>query len=130
MKKLVQDLHTLYRQEPALYKDDFTNNGFQWIDCHDVARGLISYVRKDPNSGQQIVTICNFKPNAYHNYWVGVTEPGEYTELVNTDSELYGGSGMSHETLIEAKQWNSEPWPHALEITVPPMAALVFKSKQ
>ena len=130
LKQLVQELNKMYRQETALYEDDFTNEGFEWIDCHDVARGLISYVRKVSNSGEKIVTICNFKPNAYHNYWVGVTEAGEYTELINTDSERYGGSGMTHDTLLKTRQWNSDPWPYALEVTVPPLSALVFKLKQ
>ncbi|MEM8778404.1 MAG: 1,4-alpha-glucan branching protein GlgB [Cyanobacteria bacterium P01_G01_bin.49] len=129
LKQLVRDLNRIYHQEPALYQDDFTNNGFEWIDCHDASRGLISYVRKDPNLNEKIVTVCNFKPHVYHNYWLGVQEAGKYAELVNTDSEIYGGSGVTNHTLIETQQWNSDPWPYALEITVPPMAALVFKLK-
>ncbi len=127
LKKLVQDLNKIYQEEPALYTDDFTQNGFQWIDCHDVARGLISYIRKDKNSDEMITTVCNFKPNTYQNYWVGVHQPGSYVELINTDSDVYGGYGTINPPVIETHQWNSNPWPYALEVTVPALSAVVFK---
>jgi 1,4-alpha-glucan branching enzyme len=129
LKQLMIDLHKIYRQESALYIDDFSNDGFQWIDCHDVARGLISYIRKDKHSGAEIVILCNFKPNTYHHYWVGVNQPGIYQELINTDAEKYGGNGTNNHATIETREWNSHPWPYALEITVPPMAALVYKKQ-
>jgi 1,4-alpha-glucan branching enzyme len=69
-------LHQIYHSEPALYSDDFTNGGFEWIDCHDMARGLISYLRKDKYSDDVVIVVCNFKPNVYQNYWLGVGEPG------------------------------------------------------
>lgn len=127
LQQLVRDLHTLYRGEPALYTDDFTNNGFEWIDCHDVARGLISYTRKDKYSNDTIVVVCNFKPNTYQNYWVGVQESGFYRQLVNTDAKIYGGAGMDNPPAIEARQWNSQPWAYALEVTIPSLSAVVFK---
>jgi 1,4-alpha-glucan branching enzyme len=127
LKQLVQDLHTIYRQEPALYTDDFTNNGFEWIDCHDVARGLISYMRKDKNSDDIIITVCNFKPQPYHHYWLGVRESGCYIQLLNTDSKIYGGSGVDNPKEIKTREWNSHHWSHALEIMVPPLGVVVFK---
>ena len=127
LQQLLKDLNQLYRTEEALYSDDFTNNGFEWIDCHDVARGLISYIRKDKHSDECIITVCNFKPNNYQNYWLGVRSQGTYSELLNTDSEVYGGSGMVNGKAITTRQWNSQPWAHALEINVPPMAVAIFK---
>ncbi|WP_013321646.1 1,4-alpha-glucan branching protein GlgB [Gloeothece verrucosa] len=130
LKQLVQYLNYLYQNEPALYSDDFTNDGFEWIDCNDVARGLISYIRKDKYSGEMMVTICNFKPNAYQNYWLGVRESGTYVQLLNTDSQMYGGNGLENSLKLPTHQWNSQPWPYALEVNVPPMAALIFKKSE
>ena len=127
LQQLVKDLHQLYHNQPALYTDDFTNDGFEWIDCHDVARGLISFQRKDKYSDDSLFVICNFKPNVYHNYWLGVREPGHYRELINTDDRKYGGSGLVNKPNVESRQWNSSPWAYALEITVPPMSTMVFK---
>ncbi|ACK72728.1 1,4-alpha-glucan branching enzyme [Gloeothece citriformis PCC 7424] len=127
LQQLVQYLNYLYQNEPALYSDDFTNDGFEWIDCHDHARGLISYLRKDKYSGETIITVCNFKPNAYHNYWVGVRHPGTYIQLLNTDSQVYGGNGLENPLKIQTRQWNSHPWPYALEVNVPPVSCCAFK---
>jgi 1,4-alpha-glucan branching enzyme len=127
LKQLVQDLHRLYHAEPALYTDDFTNNGFEWIDCHDAGRGVISYLRKDKHSDDFLVTLCNFKASVYHNFWLGVRQPGTYVECLNTDAQKYGGSGVTHPDPIETREWNAHAWPYALEITVPPLAVVVFK---
>jgi 1,4-alpha-glucan branching enzyme len=126
LQQLVKDLHQLYRNQPALYSDDFTNDGFEWIDCHDVARGLISFQRKDKNSDDSVIVVCNFKPNVYQNYWLGVQQPGHYRELLNTDDRKYGGSGFVHQNNLETRQWNSCPWAYALEITVPPVSTTIF----
>ena len=126
LHQLVKDLHQIYHAEPALYSDDFTNEGFEWIDCNDMPRGMITYLRKDKYSDEVLIIVCNFKPNVYQNYWVGVTESGSYQELINTDDKKYGGNGQVNPSL-EARQWNSSPWAYALEITVPALSVMIFK---
>jgi 1,4-alpha-glucan branching enzyme len=125
--QLVKDLHQLYHTEPALHSDDFTNDGFEWIDCNDVARGLIAYIRKDKHSQETLIAVCNFKPNVYHHYWLGVKEPGTYQALLNTDDKKYGGTGVAHQASFEARQWNASPWSYAFEITVPAISVTIFK---
>ena len=127
--QLVKDLHQIYLTEPALYSDDFSNDGFEWIDCHDMPRGMITYMRQDKNSDDVLIVVCNFKPNLYQNYWLGVKEPGTYVELFNTDDKKYGGSDRTNPSL-ETKQWNSSPWPYALEINVPALSVMTFKKKK
>ncbi len=129
LHQLVKDLHQIYHSEPALYSDDFSNEGFEWIDCHDMPRGMITYMRKDKHSDDVLIVVCNFKPNVYQNYWLGVKEPGSYVELINTDDKKYGGSGLVNQSL-ETRQWNSSPWPHALEINVPALSVMTFKRKK
>ncbi|MDJ0689919.1 MAG: 1,4-alpha-glucan branching protein GlgB [Xenococcaceae cyanobacterium MO_188.B32] len=124
--QLVKDWHQIYHSEPALYINDFTNEGFEWIDCNDMPRGMITYLRKDKYSDDVLLVVCNFKPNVYQNYWLGVREPGSYRELINTDDKKYGGSGTINPNL-ETRQWNSSPWPHALEINVPALSVMTFK---
>ena len=130
LHQFVKDLHQLYRAEPALYTDDFSNSGFEWIDCNDMPRGMITYIRKDKDSDDQLVVVCNFKPNVYQNYWLGVNTPGSYEILLNTDDPKYGGHGCHSMTELETRQWNNEPWPFSLEITVPAMSVMVFKAKK
>ena len=126
LHQLVKDLHQMYHSEPALYTDDFTNQGFEWIDCNDVARGMITYMRRDKHTGEVLIAVCNFKPNVYHSYWLGVREPGSYRQVINTDDKKYGGSGCVQQPMFETKEWNSS-WPYALEISVPAISLMVFK---
>jgi 1,4-alpha-glucan branching enzyme len=126
LKQFVQDLHQIYRSYPALYRCDDRQDGFEWIDCNDSARGLISYLRKDPTTGQSLVVLCNFKPHTYHHYWVGVREAGSYRELLNTDASRYGGDNQIHPDPLPTKNWD-QGWPYAIEITVPPISVLMFE---
>jgi len=127
IKQLVQDLHRLYHQEPALYTNDFCHEGFEWIEYQDAGRKLIAYMRKDKFSDDALIVVCNFKPQSEHNYWLGVREPGRYGELLNTDSPCYGGSGMGQPDGVTTRQWHGNPWSYALEIKVPPLGVIIFK---
>lgn len=129
LQQLVKDLHTLYRTQPALYTDDFTHDGFQWIDCHDAGRSMITFMRRDKYSQEVLVVVCNFKPDVYYHYWLGVNEAGTYEEIINTDDLKYGGSGVVNQK-VKTRDWNHCPWPHALEITVPPLSMTMFKKVQ
>jgi 1,4-alpha-glucan branching enzyme len=130
LQDLVRDLHTLYRQEPALYTQDFSYTGFEWIDYQDAGRKVIAYMRKDLHPDHTLIVVCNLKPQAEQNYWLGVREPGHYQELLNTDDHRYGGSGVGHPQGVTTRQWHGHPWPYALEIHLPPLAVIVFKHSQ
>lgn len=105
LQQLVKDLHILYRSQPALYTDDFTHDGFQWIDCHDAGRSMLTFMRRDKNTHEVLVVVCNFKPDVYYHYWLGVNEAGTYEEIMNTDDLKYGGSGVVNQK-VKTKDWN------------------------
>lgn len=128
LKRFVSDLNALYRREPALYTDDFSASGFEWIDCNDADNSVVSFVRQDKHSDDFVVTVCNFTPNVLHDYWIGVPQPGYYRELINSDASIYGGSGSGNDGGREAHRWEGNPrWPHALSLTLPPLSVEVFK---
>ncbi len=127
LKHFVGDLNKVYRQEPALYTDDFSTNGFEWIDCHNAKHSVVAFIRNDKYSDDFIVTVCNFTPTVHHNYWVGVPKAGYYQEILNSDAEIYGGSGVGHEDGKEAHAWEHPTWPYALSLTLPPLAVMLFK---
>jgi 1,4-alpha-glucan branching enzyme len=127
---LVQDLHKIYKNEPALYTNDFGHDGFEWIDWNDAGRGLVSFVRKDIHSDQQILVVCNCKPFRYENFWLGTKQEGIYEEILNTDNLRYGGADVRNLGELKTRHWHHSHWPFALEITVPPMTGLMFKKKR
>lgn len=129
LQQLIKDLHTVYKSNPALYTDDFGQNGFQWIDCNDAGRSMLTFIRRDQYTYEEITVVCNFKPQVYYEYWLGVHEEGEYEEIINTDNLKYGGSGVINNT-VHSRQWNNAPWANALVISIPPLSMMMFKKKK
>jgi 1,4-alpha-glucan branching enzyme len=127
-KQFVAALNRFYRSEPALYTADFSDQGFEWVDCNDADNSVVSFLRKDKYSDDRVLTVCNFTPTVHHDYWVGVSEPGDYRECFNSDAATYGGSGVSNGEGVQAHDWpQNSRWPYALSLTLPPLAVMVFK---
>jgi 1,4-alpha-glucan branching enzyme len=126
VQRLVRDLNNLYRSSPALHQLDFEPEGFRWIDCHDADQSVLSYIRR-ARDGSHVIVVVNFTPVVRERYRIGVPSPGAYREILNSDSTFYGGSnvGNSGRLATTAKPWMSLP--HSLELTLPPLGALVLR---
>ncbi|GAB4376646.1 MAG: 1,4-alpha-glucan branching enzyme [Elainellaceae cyanobacterium] len=127
LKQFMSDLNHLYRREPALYTDDFTAKGFEWIDCSDSENSVVSFIRYDKHSDDFLITVCNFTPLPRHNYWIGVPKPGFYEEVFNSDAEKYGGSNVGNYGGQWTQDWWHPNWQQAIDISLPPLGVLVFK---
>ena len=127
MQRWVQDLNQLYATEPALHEQDFDPPGFEWIDCNDALQSTLSMMRKARKPEDAVVAIFNFTPVPRHNYRVGVPGDGFWRELLNSDARDYGGSGQGSLGGVEASPVPSHGHPHSLNLTLPPLAAVVFK---
>jgi 1,4-alpha-glucan branching enzyme len=128
LQLFVKDLNHLYLNETALYADDYSWEGFSWIDLHDAQRSALSFSRNDPSTGDQIIVVCNFTPIVRHGYRLGVPSDGAYVEVLNSDNQVYGGSGVVN---TDAVLSSPTPWhdrPHSIEITLPPLAILYIKA--
>ena len=89
----LKTLNHYYCSEKALYECMFHPGGFEWIDLHDAANSVISFLRR--GSGEHIVVVvCNFTPVVRENYRVGVPAEGHWQEILNSDRTEYGGSGV------------------------------------
>ena len=128
IKNIVRDLNQLYTQSPELYSHDFNSDGFEWIDGHDAAQSIISFIRKDNDSFY--ILIFNFTPVPRLNYRIGVPRPGIYAEIFNSDSEYYQGSNVGNlgELHTEQKPWMNRE--QSLNVTVPPLAGIVLKLQE
>jgi 1,4-alpha-glucan branching enzyme len=130
LQRWVRDLNTFYRSEPALYELDSDQAGFEWIDCNDNQRSLISFLRYGKERKRQIAFICNFTPVPRYNYRVGVPAGGIWREALNSDAPLYGGSGQGNLGGMEAFPLPMHGRPHSLNITVPPLSIVVFQREE
>src|SRR5260370_42712654 len=96
LQRYVRDLNRLYQGESALSALDYDPAGFSWIDCHDTANSVVSFMRCSKNINETLVFISNFTPVPRHGYRLGVPNAGEYYELINSDAIGYGGSAPEH----------------------------------
>jgi 1,4-alpha-glucan branching enzyme len=125
---LVRDLNRLLRSAPALHQRDFQPAGFEWIDHADASQSVLAFLRRGHDPGRVVVAVFNFTPVVRHGYRIGVPHGGRYVERINTDSRHYGGSDVG--TPLGAVQAQPQPWhqrPYSLELTLPPLAALLFE---
>jgi 1,4-alpha-glucan branching enzyme len=127
LQRWVRDLNTFYRSESALYELDSSHEGFEWIDCNDSQRSVVSFVRWGKNRSHCVAVICNFTPIPRNNYRVGVPCSGVWHEVLNSDAPLYGGGGQGNLGEIESSPLPMHGRPHSLNITWPPLAAVVFR---
>ena len=123
----VRDLNRTYRTEPTLHHGDCVAEGFEWIDGNDVSQNVVSFIRTAANSNDTALVICNFNPMPRQVYRIGVPARGFWKELLNSDASLYGGSGRGNLGGLETLEEPSHGRPYALELTLPPLAALFFK---
>ena len=122
---LIRDLNRLYKNTPALHGNDFGEAGFEWIDCHDSAQSVLSFLRQD-HHGNIAITIVNFTPVPRYNYRIGLPAGGYYHEILNSDSSFYGGSDVGNEGGIcaEEKPWMGRGYSCTLDL--PPLGAIIL----
>jgi 1,4-alpha-glucan branching enzyme len=127
VRRFVEDLNRLYRAEPALFERDFDPSGFDWIDCNDHESSVISLIRRAADPRDWLVVVLNWTPVVRTNYRIGVPAPGFYRELLNSDAAIYGGTNAGNQGGLDAEPIEQHGHPHSLNLTLPPLAALVFK---
>jgi len=128
IRRWVADLNRLYCSEPALHEADNRPDGFEWVDLHDSASSVFSFLRKRPHSGEMVLVALNCTPVPRPGYRVGVPFGGYWKERLNSDATNYGGSGAgnSGSAWAEPLPWHGHP--HSLYLTLPPLSALFFAS--
>ena len=128
LQRWVRDLNRLYASEPALHEVDFSREGFEWVDTHDWANSIISFIRKPRSGDRCVLVVCNLTPVPRQNYRVGVPTGGVWREVLNSDATLYGGSGQGNFGSVEAAPIPSHGRFHSLSLTLPPLSVLFFSN--
>jgi 1,4-alpha-glucan branching enzyme len=126
MQQLVSDMNKLYVENPSLWELDHDHAGFQWIDGGNADQNILSFLRFDA-AGNPIAVIVNFAGHPYHNFRIGLPKPGFWKEIMNTDAESYGGSGVGNFGGVQTQEHQSHGRPYSAEITVPPLGSVWLK---
>ncbi|SKB72303.1 1,4-alpha-glucan branching protein GlgB [Dyadobacter psychrophilus] len=127
IQTLLKDLNAFYQSQPALYEKNFSPEGFEWIDHQDSLNSVMSWIRKGKNGEDDLIFIGNFTPVVRSNYRIGVSKPGYYQEIFNTDNLKYGGSDLLHPDEQESYPIPKHGRIHSIPLVLPPLAIVVLK---
>jgi 1,4-alpha-glucan branching enzyme len=124
---LVRDLNLTYAAEPALYERDYDFAGFAWLDCSDHENSVIAYQRLGNDRGRPVVTVINWTPIVRDSYRLGLPTAGHWREVINTDNERYGGSGVTLGGGIDTEPIPAHGFAQSVALRLPPLGAVILK---
>ena len=127
MKDYMKALLHLYRSCPALYRDDFKTEGFEWINCLEWEKNLLVFLRKTEKEEDTLLVVCNFSNVVYEDYQVGVPYAGKYKEIFNSDSAVYGGAGNVNPRVKMSRDQECDERKQSIKIKVPPLGISIFQ---
>jgi 1,4-alpha-glucan branching enzyme len=126
VRRWIEDLNRTYRAEPALHELDCEPGGFEWVDANDASNSVITFLRRS-RAGGVVLVACNFTPVPRWTYRIGVPEGGRWAEILNSDAEIYGGSGQGNMGGVDALPIPLHGRPRSLTVTLPPLGVVFFK---
>jgi 1,4-alpha-glucan branching enzyme len=123
VRRWLSDLNRVYRERPALYEVDNDPGGFSWSQPNDADTSLLSFLRFS-RDGSPLLVVCNLTPVPRYNALAGVPLEGCWAELLNSDAEIYGGSGIGNFGGIDTRAFPTHGMAHTLTLSVPPLGCL------
>lgn len=126
IQRCVTDLNALYRREPAMHANDTDWNAFEWIDNRDSRNSVITFQRRHEDS--LLLFAFNMTPIPRTGYRFGVSEPGFYREIFNSNAGIYGGSDDgNHPGASTVEEFNPQNRPHTLTLNLPALSMTALK---
>ena len=129
-KEYFKALNHFYLDNSSLWSLDYEEKGFKWIDADNSEQGVFSFMRIGKNKKEKLIFICNFTPEVYYDFKVGVPKLGEYVEVFNSDALEFGGAGnIMGDSILKAKEESFKDFDYSISVKIPPLGTLVLKVK-
>nr|WP_299066873.1 1,4-alpha-glucan branching protein GlgB [uncultured Allomuricauda sp.] len=126
IQEVIKDLNKVYKNNPALYQKQFSEEGFQWIEYNDQKNTVMTYIRKGLDPKDDLIIACNFTPVPRENYRVGVPKTKQLKLIFNSDDAKYAGSGIGKKTLKSTTTaWNGHK--QSVVMTLPPLSVVIYR---
>jgi len=127
ISRLIADLNHLYKEEPALWETDFLHGGFFWIDASDAESSVISFVRQDSKRTSVLIILMNLTPVLRTGYRIGLPRKGFWSEVFNSDAEIYGGGNHGNLGGVWTEDQKCHGQNFSASFTLPPLGVTVLK---
>ena len=127
LQSWLKSLNHLYVNEPALYENEFSHEGFEWVDGSDYQQCVLIFMRKGINLDDKIIVALNFTPVPRPDYRIGVPCEGAWKEVLNSDTKEFGGGGLGNPGSIHSDSiaWHGQPF--SVNIVLPPLSVIFLK---
>jgi 1,4-alpha-glucan branching enzyme len=126
----MKELLAIYRRSKPLFELDHDAEGFDWIDVNNYEQRIFSFIRKGKSEQDQYVIVCNFSEDVYENYKVGVLLPTSYIEIINSDDQTFGGSGVTNKKALKAVEEEYHGKPYHIEMNIPPFGISIMRARK
>lgn len=126
--RFFRDMCLIYKNHEAFYKYDYDYRYFKWIDADNNAQSIYSYIRYDDK--MCYVVVLNMMPIAYENYVIGVPYSGTYTEIMNSEKDIYSGCNMCNFEPVKAVKKPKHNLDYSMKIRIAPFAAIIYEAKR
>ena len=126
MQDYMKALLKLYKEQPALFEEDYDPDGFEWINVMETEKNMLTFIRRGKKKDSTLVVVCNFSALPYEKYQMGVPYPGKYKEIFNSDAKIYGGTGVGTPRVKASKKEEWDERKNSIVINVAPLAVQIF----
>jgi 1,4-alpha-glucan branching enzyme len=127
MQRWVSDLNRVYRNEPALYRIDFSPDGFEWLEVDNADYSVIAFLRKGGGDVAPVLVACNFTPVPRTNFLIGVPKRGMWREILNSDAREYGGAGWGNLGAVQSVPVSTRGRAESVNLTLPPLSTIMLR---
>ena len=123
----VKALLKVYKRSKPFYELDDVYEGFEWIDANNAKQSIFSFIRKGKEAEDYLIIICNFTPATYSGYRIGVPGPASYREILNSDAEEFGGSGVVNKKVIKTEKIGFHGRDYSIEMNISPFGISILR---
>ena len=118
--------NAMYLEHTALWEQDDSWQGFQWLCADDNTANTVAFLRWD-REGRPLVVVANFSPIHRKGYQVGLPFPGTWAPVFNTDAEEFGGAGLGDTATIKSVDIPCHNQEQSMTIDLPPMSVMIYR---
>ena len=126
--RFFRDLSHIYKHHSCLSHHDYKHHGFKWIDADNASQSIYSYYREDEES--VVIVILNMTPVSYESYRIGVPYKGSYTEIINTEKDIYDGCNMCNFEPLVSEKHEAHRFDNSILVRIAPFAGVYLEMKK
>ena len=121
--KYIKRLNEVYNNYEALYENEYDSRYFKWLEVNAPEKSVYIYERG--RDDHRIIVALNFSDNEYAPFTFKVEEELRLREIVNSDSDIYGGSTWGMRSDVTTTK--EDDYLYNLSINLKPFSGIIYE---